>query len=53
MPQSLVVAAIANNDFDLGEEHALTELAHKFNVSTQAMAFRLAYLGILSPTDAM
>ena len=31
--------------FDLLDEKVLKELAHKYGVSTQAMTFRLAYLG--------
>lgn len=53
MPRSLVVAEVANSEFDLGDERGLSELAHKFRVSTQAMAFRLANLGLLSSGDAI
>lgn len=47
MPTELVRAEIDTNKFDLADEQSLTVLARKFNVSTQAMAFRLAKLGLL------
>lgn len=48
MPADLVEEEFATSEFDLGDEYALIELARKFKVSSQAMAFRLANLGLIS-----
>ena len=47
MPADLVASAVAEYAFDLGDEHALSELARKFAVSSQAMSIRLGKLGLL------
>ncbi len=47
MPTKLVLEEIQKQDFDLTDEEALNALASKFEVSIQAMSFRLANLGIL------
>ncbi len=46
MPDVMVRGAIVGIDFDLGDETALDALAEKFQVSRQAMTFRLANLKI-------
>jgi Zn-dependent peptidase ImmA (M78 family) len=50
MPEGLVREALAELDFDLGDEDgtALEDLAKQFQVSRQAMSFRLANLGLLN-----
>jgi Zn-dependent peptidase ImmA (M78 family) len=35
------------DDFDLVDENVIAELARKYSVSTQAMTFRLSYLGLI------
>ena len=48
MPSRLVQKAVKSHAFDLGDDRgALIELATLFEVSTQAMSFRLANLGLL------
>lgn len=49
MPEALVRQETAKTGFDLGDEIALGSLAATFAVSTQAMSFRLANLGLLNP----
>jgi Zn-dependent peptidase ImmA (M78 family) len=46
MPADMIRNAVNQKDFDFGDELALESLAQKFNVSTQAMAYRLANLGL-------
>jgi Zn-dependent peptidase ImmA (M78 family) len=48
MPDFLVEKIIQNCDLDLSAEDSLKELADKFEVSSQAMAYRLSNLGFLS-----
>lgn len=48
MPAPLVSQAIAELHVDVSDEDALDELAKRFQVSRQAMSFRVANLGILS-----
>ena len=48
MPTDLLRTEIDLTGFDLADERVLSELAKKFKVSTQAMAYRLANLGVLS-----
>lgn len=48
MPRYLVEAEIKKLNFDLGSDDALETLADRFEVSTQAMAYRLANLGIFN-----
>lgn len=50
MPEALVREALTELDFDLGDEDgvALNRLAEQFQVSRQAMSFRLANLGLLN-----
>jgi Zn-dependent peptidase ImmA (M78 family) len=45
MPATLLQAEIEKPPFDFGDEEMLTELAGKFQVSTQAMSIRLSSLG--------
>lgn len=50
MPEALVRTALNHTSFDLADENATTldELARQFQVSRQAMSFRLANLGLLN-----
>lgn len=48
MPARLVKEAVVHHRFDLGDEAALDALARMFQVSRQAMTFRVANLGIFS-----
>src|SRR5438105_8636729 len=45
MPATLLQAEFEKPPFDFGDEEMLTELAGKFQVSTQAMSIRLSSLG--------
>jgi Zn-dependent peptidase ImmA (M78 family) len=47
MPAETLAKAFEFLQFDLGDESALEELARKFEVSSQAMSFRLSHLGLL------
>ena len=48
MPASFVKQDVEDiGTIDIIDEEVLQELAAKYNVSTQAMTFRLAYLGYL------
>jgi Zn-dependent peptidase ImmA (M78 family) len=47
MPEALVRQEVAKTGFDLGDETELASLADTFEVSTQAMSFRLANLNLL------
>jgi Zn-dependent peptidase ImmA (M78 family) len=51
MPEELLAKEIAGFSLDLGDELALTALASRFQVSSQAMSLRLAHLGILAETE--
>jgi len=46
MPEELLRNQVAIIDFDFGSEEAIKYLARIFDVSTQAMSYRLANLGI-------
>src|SRR5574343_470703 len=48
MPKSLLIREIQKLPFDLADEdeNVVVKLAQKFEVSTQAMAFRMANLGL-------
>ena len=46
MPSALVRAEIEQHDFDFADEDALNDLARKFQVSAQSMAYRLSNLGL-------
>lgn len=46
MPRDLVIEAVNQQNFDLGDDTALQKISEKFQVSTQAMSFRLANLNI-------
>lgn len=48
MPKDLLLTEIKKHDFDLGDEFAMKELAKLFNVSLQAMTFRMVNLGFFS-----
>lgn len=48
MPKELLVTEIKKHNFDLGDESAMKELAKLFNVSLQAMTFRMVNLGFFS-----
>lgn len=50
MPKNLVLREISDLDFDLADEDTLSLLAHRFEVSTQAMSIRLSALGIFEGT---
>ena len=47
MPAALVRRAARSTAFDLGDEEGLRGLARQFNVSSQAMSFRLVNLGLV------
>ncbi len=47
MPEELLRQEVIDIGFDLGDEAALDALADKFQVSNQAMSFRLSNLNIL------
>ena len=51
MPKYLVEQEVEKLNFDLGSDDALATLADRFDVSTQAMAYRLANLGIFNHDD--
>jgi hypothetical protein len=46
MPKAAVKAAIDREHFDLGADDRLDEMARMFAVSRQAMALRVANLGL-------
>lgn len=46
MPQDLIVQEVQSQDFDLADEEALPGLAQRFQVSQQALSFRLSNLKI-------
>jgi Zn-dependent peptidase ImmA (M78 family) len=48
MPRNLLVNEINKSDYDLADDSFLKELAKKFNVSTQAMSFRISNLRLFS-----
>ncbi len=48
MPKDLLLNEIKKHNFDLGDESAMKELANLFNVSLQAMTFRMVNLGFFS-----
>jgi len=45
MPAPLLQAELLKRPLDFGDDEMLTELAIKFQVSTQAMSIRLSSLG--------
>lgn len=47
MPEDLIKQEIENHHFDLGDETAFTELANLFNVSVQAMTYRISNLNLV------
>jgi Zn-dependent peptidase ImmA (M78 family) len=47
MPATWVRRAYLDEPFDLAVDDSLRRLAEKFQVSTQAMSYRLGYLGLL------
>ena len=47
MPEDVLRNEIANIEFDLGGEDALKKLASIFNVSSTAMSYRMARLGLI------
>lgn len=49
MPSTLLRKAVDQHEFDLADELGLDALAHLFQVSRQAMTFRVANLGVFSP----
>ncbi len=51
MPTHLVRREIEHQRFDLADEDALSSLAATFQVSVQAMAFRLSNLGLFVSSD--
>lgn len=48
MPKSFLEADLNEQNLDLGDEDLLDDLAERYKVSRQAMAFRLSKLGFLS-----
>ena len=46
MPESLIKEEMASREFDFADESVLNDLAEIFEVSTQAMSYRLANLGL-------
>jgi Zn-dependent peptidase ImmA (M78 family) len=53
MPIDMLREEISKRDFDLTEEDSLTSLARLFQVSRQAMAYRLANSGIFGPAPEL
>jgi Zn-dependent peptidase ImmA (M78 family) len=53
MPSRLVLREIDKRRFDLGDEEGLSGLAGSFQVSVQAMVYRLTNLGVLSPRASL
>lgn len=47
MPEELIKLEVENHNFDLADESAFTELAELFNVSVQAMTYRISNLNLL------
>lgn len=47
MPSEWVTRAYEDSPLRFGDDEGLDELAKRFKVSTQAMSYRLAYLGLL------
>lgn len=45
MPESFLIRDLAHMNIDLHNDAAITKLARKYQVSTQALGYRLAYLG--------
>jgi Zn-dependent peptidase ImmA (M78 family) len=52
MPAAMVRKAIAQLEVDVADEDAIDELAKQFQVSRQAMTFRIANLGIFATAAA-
>jgi Zn-dependent peptidase ImmA (M78 family) len=48
MPKDLLLTEVKKHNFDLGDESAIKDLAKLFNVSLQAMTFRMVNLGFFS-----
>jgi Zn-dependent peptidase ImmA (M78 family) len=48
MPSELVLREVEHRHFDLGDEDGLRGLAEAFQVSVQAMVYRLTNMGVLS-----
>src|ERR1051326_291633 len=48
MPSALVLRELEHRHFDLGDEDGLRGLAEVFQVSVQAMVYRLTNIGVLS-----
>lgn len=48
MPTNLVLREIEHRHFDLSDEESLSDLARAFQVSVQAMVYRLANIGVLT-----
>ena len=53
MPESLMRREIRKHDFDLGDEATLDALAEAFDVSVQAMAYRLANLNLFPKIELL
>jgi Zn-dependent peptidase ImmA (M78 family) len=47
MPENLLRDELSSMDFDLANENSLKALAKKFNVSSIAMSYRMARLGLI------
>jgi Zn-dependent peptidase ImmA (M78 family) len=47
MPENLIKKEISNLDCDLHDDITISSLAHKFEVSSSAMTFRLINLGLI------
>jgi Zn-dependent peptidase ImmA (M78 family) len=53
MPKQLIRAAIDRAHFDLGDDESLDALARMFDVSRQAMAYRVANLGLFDSSGTV
>lgn len=54
MPSDLVLREVEHRRFDLGDEDGLKGLAEAFQVSVQAMVYRLTNMGVLSvPSESV
>lgn len=50
MPTNLVLREIEHRRFELSDDESLSDLARAFQVSVQAMVYRLANIGVLTPS---
>ena len=53
MPEKFLVREIRKNNFDVGDEISIREMAKMFNVSVSALTFRIANLNLFSKLNAI